>query len=403
MSMPRYDPDTTTGAGGTSGAGAGTPVMLPILWSASLHRWPESLQVWPVAGGQLLMSLAELTRPDSEPVRHILLDGHSDGELSRLRTAAMVAMAAGLRIEEAHLAADTDLLCVTRADGLPVAGVVMLTGFRNRIAALRPWQELTVLIATPEIVYVAEAGSTGAQILLDRVLAEQEPVSGGLRPALLRVGAAGVQLEREAGAGAGQPDGPATDGPDQPGVAPQQGKVLLPVVRSASIKQGRDLFDMPWWAVAGDRVYATLAWMSWTPRQTIHQAHVLRAQVTDDDHLALLKNEALDGVRTGTRVEGIGDGGSVRLLRMAREDKLPVAGILLQPDFFESVSSLESWPELIVGMPHSEELYIAPAGSTEAETLQREVPAAEQCDMNLLPTVLRVTVDGVQFLRERDR
>jgi hypothetical protein len=290
---------------------------------------------------------------------------------------------------------------VTRADGLPVAGAITLTGFRARISALRDWPELIVAILNRDAIYVVAAGSAGADMLSWRIAQDTEPVADGLRPSLLRVGAGGVEQLREGGARLGGPDAAATDEAPRPSTGREHSEVLLPLVRSASIKQGRDLWDMPWWDIAGDRLYATLARMSVTPRGTIGLAHVLRAQVTDDAHVDALKQEAVSNASDGAAVEVMSDGEGVRLLRVVRQDKLPVAGILLRPDFFEWVTSIEPWPELIVGIPHGEELYIAPAGSEEAAVLQQQmIPTVEHCDPDLLPSLLRVTAAGMEFLLE---
>jgi hypothetical protein len=404
IDMPGNDRDTATGdAQAATEESSGAPVVLPHLWSASLGRCPESVQVWPVAGGQILMGLAEFTvrSPDEIRAAHVMREGHSAADLSRLRVTAMVTMAAGLRVEEALVNDDVDVLMLRRDDGLPVSGAVLLTSLPDRVSALRDWPELIVAILDPHTVWIVSAGSPGANMLSWTVAQREQAVADSLRPCLLRVGAGGVELLQEGGSGHDRPGGATQDAPPNAGAQGKQGQVLLPLVRSASIRQGRDLWDMPWWDIADDRIYATLARMSVTPHGTIGLAHVMRGQLADDDHVAALKQEAITNASWGIGVEAMGDGERVLLLRVVREDRFPVAGILLRPDFFQWVNSYEPWPELIVGIPHGEEMYIAPAGSDEAEVLRQQmIPTVEQCDPDLRPSLLRVTAEGMEFLLE---
>ncbi|MCP3800129.1 hypothetical protein NLX83_12760 [Allokutzneria sp. A3M-2-11 16] len=85
---------------------------------------------------------------------------------------------------------------------------------------------------------------------------------------------------------------------------------------------------------------------------------------------------------------------------MSREDGLPPGSALCSGHFRGWISSIRGWQEFYVSLICPEQLVIAAVGSAYVEEMRREVLETDSHNPDLLPTLLRVSADGMEVVLE---
>ncbi|WP_459721534.1 hypothetical protein [Actinophytocola sp. KF-1] len=163
---------------------------------------------------------------------------------------------------------------------------------------------------------------------------------------------------------------------------------LRPVLWSASSPVASQLVDVPHWPVSGGRLHLALAVV--TPSGTHHVSHSQLGDAVFDDLMADACLRVVEELSVDTRDDGV-------LTLSGRH----VAAVACLPDFFRQLSAATGAARLVVGLPSSDVVLVAAAGTELAAVVEREVLASEAPDAELVPCVLSVAGDLVDVLAER--
>ncbi|WP_027941226.1 hypothetical protein [Amycolatopsis taiwanensis] len=180
---------------------------------------------------------------------------------------------------------------------------------------------------------------------------------------------------------------------------------LMPLLRSASSPGNEQIQElMPHFFLIPDGIYATLARVGWTPHGTIGMLHLLHQNITEQAEFEAQVAQAMRSMSNGlTANYGANDEGD-ELIVVSRRDELPAAGALCLDGFHEWISGIRGWQDLTVAIICPERLLITPTGTAQAEMLRREVMEADDEHLHnhpeLLPSLLRVTSDGMELVAE---
>ena len=163
---------------------------------------------------------------------------------------------------------------------------------------------------------------------------------------------------------------------------------LRPMLWSTSSPAADALRDVPHWPVAGGRLHLALAVV--TSVGTYHVEYSQLGDVSFDDLMADTCRSAVKDLAVEER-----DGGL-----LAVSGRL-VAAVACLPEFYRRLADALGAERLVVGLPSADEVLVAAAGSALAETIEKDVLAAEDTGGELVPCVLLIEGDRIEVLAER--
>jgi len=176
--------------------------------------------------------------------------------------------------------------------------------------------------------------------------------------------------------------------------APRPAGTLLPVLRSASLEDSAAVrAAMPWLPVAGDALYATFAHVSRGGGVPVRWDGIDAGRV--DELIAIALAEVVDGLT----VEAL-PSASGFVVRVTREEGFGAAGAILLPDFHERLCDETGWPEFAVAITGPDGLWVARAGSPQADALADQVASAPPVAPEFRPSLLRVTGHAIELALE---
>ena len=134
--------------------------------------------------------------------------------------------------------------------------------------------------------------------------------------------------------------------------------------------------------------------MAWTSRGTIGMAHLVNDDFADEDDFFRQLSAAVLALSDGLVLERL-NSDEGQMWRVTRKDGFLGSSAILLPNFHTWISGHSGWSELMVAIVCPDELLIAPAGSVLAERWHRAIQDAQPQSSELLPSLLRITDDGL--------
>lgn len=169
---------------------------------------------------------------------------------------------------------------------------------------------------------------------------------------------------------------------------------LVPMLWSESSPHAELLPSVPHWPVVTGRLHLALAVVT---HGTTDRFPVLHHQLGEHSFDRLLA-EACENLAAGLQVDAR-DTPDGRLLSLTG---VLVSAAVCLPGFHRTLSLLAGSPVLVAGLPGPDEVHVAAADSPMAAVVERLVRESAQPATELVPTVLRVTAEGVTVVSERD-
>uniref|UniRef100_UPI000A3C89BC hypothetical protein n=1 Tax=Amycolatopsis kentuckyensis TaxID=218823 RepID=UPI000A3C89BC len=173
---------------------------------------------------------------------------------------------------------------------------------------------------------------------------------------------------------------------------------LLPVLWSASSPRAGLLDTLPHQPLVPGRLSVAFAVVGPTPRGTIGMHHITRHQ-HEEMGTPDLAGVAYQSLARGLKFE-VGQSGGEVLVSVVRENLLAASAVAL-PDLYVHLSQQFDGGNLLVGLPCPDEMYVVREDSGLAETVRQQVLGSPYETTELVPSLLRLTPDGVELLAER--